>query len=46
MANLEYYNGWSTMDTEAYVDYNSELIFFLKPFKNKLENLSFQDIRI
>lgn len=32
IANFDFINGWTTMDSEVYVDYDVELKFFLKPF--------------
>lgn len=33
IANFDYINGWTTMDSEIYIDYDLELKYFLKPYK-------------
>ncbi|CAD8050784.1 unnamed protein product [Paramecium sonneborni] len=33
IANFDYFNGWTTMDSEIYLDYDLELKYFLKPYK-------------
>ena len=35
LANFDFINGWTTMDTEIYVDYDVVLKFFLKPYQSK-----------
>ncbi|CAD8049506.1 unnamed protein product [Paramecium sonneborni] len=48
IANFDFINGWTTMDSEVYVDYDVELKFFLKPFQIKNLNVDsqFQDIKL
>lgn len=39
VANFNFINGWTTMDSEIYVDYDVELKFSLKPFQTKTINV-------
>ncbi|KAM3128138.1 hypothetical protein pb186bvf_019737, partial [Paramecium bursaria] len=39
IANFEYYIGWVTMDTEPFLEYSSNLSFYLKPV-NSLDQIS------
>ncbi|KAM3140426.1 hypothetical protein pb186bvf_007406 [Paramecium bursaria] len=34
IANFQYYIGWVSMDSEPYVDYQNQLVFYVKPQKN------------
>ncbi|CAD8053689.1 unnamed protein product [Paramecium primaurelia] len=40
IANFDYINGWTTMDSEIYIDYDLELKYFLKPYKTNGLNVN------
>ncbi|CAK83115.1 unnamed protein product (macronuclear) [Paramecium tetraurelia] len=42
IANFYYINGWTTMDSEIYLDYDLELKYFLKPYQLKGLNVTDQ----
>ncbi|CAK76737.1 unnamed protein product (macronuclear) [Paramecium tetraurelia] len=46
IANFYYINGWTTMDSDIYLDYDLELKFFLKPYQLKGLNVSDQYMNV
>ncbi|CAK71014.1 unnamed protein product (macronuclear) [Paramecium tetraurelia] len=46
IANFYYINGWTTMDSETYMDYDLELKFFLKPYRAKGFNVNDQFMNV